>query len=98
MDTIYFAELLSSTATEEVYVPIGQIKLYIAIKNTIGSAPVNLTVHECNGNNVERNRVTENSVRSNWQGTSNRVTNLGSEVLHLHLLHAENRQYARLGV
>lgn len=57
MDIIYFAELLSSTATEEVYVPIGQIKLYIAIKNTIGSAPVNLTVHECNGNNVERNRV-----------------------------------------
>lgn len=72
MDTIYFAELLSSTATEEVYVPIGQIKLYIAIKNTIGSAPVNLTVHECNGNNLERDRVTENSVRSNWQGTSNR--------------------------
>lgn len=62
MDIIYFAELPSSTATEEVYVPIGQIKLYIAIKNTIGSAPVNLTVHESNGNNLERNRVTENSV------------------------------------
>jgi hypothetical protein len=102
LDIVHFAKLPCSTATEEVYVHIGQIKLYIAIKNTIGSAPVNRTVHECNGNKLKRNRVTENSVCDqidNERATGLcRVTNLGSEVLQLPLLHIENRQYARIGV